>query len=134
MHEYIFVNLPVHDLDRSRAFFTELGYTFDEAHSDDRALCMILGDNLFAMLLRRDFFGTFTTRDVADATTSTEVLTALSVADRTEVDAMIERAVAAGGEAVGDPQDHGFMYHRSYADPDGHVWEILWMAADGDSG
>ncbi len=131
MHEYIFVNLPVHDLNRSRAFFTALGYTFDEAHSDDRALCMILGDNLFAMLLRRDFFATFTTRDVADATASTEVLTALSVADRSEVDAMMERAVAAGGATVGDPQDHGFMYHRSYADPDGHIWEILWMASDG---
>jgi len=127
MHQYIFVNLPVEDLDRSRAFFTELGYAFEEDHSDDRALCMILGEGHYAMLLRRDFFQTFTPRPVADETASTAVIVALSVSARDEVDRSIERAIAAGGTEAGPVQDHGFMYHRSFADPDGHIWEMLWM-------
>lgn len=126
MHTMIFVNLPIRDLDASRAFFTSLGYTFNEAFSDENALCLILGDNLYAMLLKREFFQTFTPREVADARATTEVLVALSVGARDDVDRLITRAVEAGGTEVREPQDLGFMYGRSYADPDGHIWEIIW--------
>ncbi len=127
MHRMIFVNLPVRDIDASRAFFTALGYAFNEGYSDENALCLELGDNLCAMLLRREFFQTFTPREVADAGVVTEVLVALSVDGRDDVDRLVDRAVAAGGTEAREPQDHGFMYGRSYADPDGHIWEILWM-------
>jgi len=123
----IFVNLPVRDIEVSRAFFTTLGYSFNEGYSDENALCLELGDNLCAMLLKREFFQTFTPREVADARATTEVLVALSVDGRDDVDGLVDRAVAAGGTEARDPQDLGFMYGRSYADPDGHIWEILWM-------
>lgn len=126
MHKMIFVNLPVRDPDASRAFFAALGYTFNEAYCDDNALCLELGESLFAMLLKREFFASFTPREVADATTATEVLVALSVSERADVDRLIEQAIAAGGTEAREPQDHGFMYGRSYADLDGHIWEIMW--------
>ncbi len=126
MHRMIFVNLPVEDVAVSRAFFTALGYTFNEAFSDENALCLVLGDNLYAMLLRREFFATFAPGAVADATTATQVLVALSVPSREAVDRLVTDAVGAGGTEFREPQDHGFMYGRSYRDLDGHVWEILW--------
>lgn len=128
MHHMIFVNLPVSDLGASRAFFTELGYSFNEQFCDDRALCLVLGDRLHAMLLQREFFQTFTPREVADAKTRSEVLICLDAASRAAVDELVDRALALGGIAVREPQVHGdFMYGRSFADPDGHIWEILWM-------
>lgn len=127
MHQMIFVNLPVADLDASRAFFSKVGYAFNEQFSDDKALCLMLGDNLFAMLLRRDFFAGFTPRPVADATATSEVLVALSAASREDVDSIVGRALDAGGSEVRDPMDEGFMYARAYADLDGHIWEVLWM-------
>lgn len=125
MHDLIFVNLPVTDLERSRAFFTGLGYTFNEDFCDGDALCLELGPTLHAMLLRRDFFATFHDAQVAEPGT-VEALLCLSAGSRHEVDALVERAVAAGGSAV-RTEDHGVMYGRSYADPDGHIWEIMWM-------
>jgi hypothetical protein len=128
MHKMIFVNLPVADLGASRRFFTELGYSFHEDFCDDKALCLVLGDRLHAMLLRRDFFQTFTPREVADAKSRSEVLIGLDAASRGAVDELVDRAVALGGSEVREPQEHGdFMYGRSFADPDGHIWEILWM-------
>lgn len=124
MHRMIFVNLPVADLDRSRAFFAALGYRFDERFSDDRALCLVLGENLYAMLLRREFFAEFTPGPVSES--GTEVLLGLSTDSRDAVDRVVEQAVAAGGSAV-RAEDHGWMYGRSFTDPDGHVWEIMWM-------
>lgn len=126
MHKMIFLNLPVRDLDASRTFFAALGYTFNEAYCDDNALCLELGESLFAMLLKREFFASFTPREVADATATTEVLVALSVSERADVDRLIEQAIAAGGTEAREPQDHGFMYGRAYADLDGHIWEIMW--------
>lgn len=127
MHRMIFVNLPIRDIEASRAFFTTLGYSFNESYSDENALCLELGDNLCAMLLKREFFQTFTPREVADARDTTEVLVALSVDGRDDVDGLVDRAIAAGGTEAREPQDLGFMYGRSYADPDGHIWEIIWM-------
>ncbi|MGF1662748.1 MAG: VOC family protein [Kineosporiaceae bacterium] len=123
------VNLPVADVARSRAFFADLGFAFNEQFSDSQAACMVVNDSAFAMLLDRDFFGTFTPRPVADAAASTEVIVAVSAASRADVDRIVEAAVTAGGREARPPLDEGFMYQRSIADLDGHVWEMLWMAA-----
>lgn len=125
MHQLIFVNLPVTDLARSRDFFTQVGYTFNEDFCDGRALCLELGPTLHAMLLEREFFDSF--HDGAPAAHGTVgALLCLSAHSRAAVDAVVDRAVDAGGSAV-RTVDHGAMYGRSYADPDGHVWEIMWM-------
>ena len=123
----IFVNLPVADVARTRDFFTGLGFAFNPQFSDDKALCMVLGEDKFVMLLRRDFFATFTRKPIADAATSTEVLLALQLGSRDEVDAMMETALRLGGTEARDPQDLGFMYSRAYQDPDGHIWEPFHM-------
>ncbi len=128
-HQMIFVNLPVADLARSREFFTALGYAFDERMCDEeRALGLQLGPNLYAMLLHRDFFATFHGNAVATAGQS-EVLTCLSADSRAEVDDLVDRAIAAGGTQIRteDYGGGGYMYGRSYADLDGHIWEIMWM-------
>lgn len=125
MHQLIFVNLPVTDLGRSREFFTRVGYTFNEDYCDGSALCLELGPTLHAMLLEREFFGTFHDAQTAPRG-SVGALLCLSAGSRGEVDAVVERAVAAGGSEV-RVMDHGSMYGRSYADLDGHLWEIMWM-------
>jgi predicted lactoylglutathione lyase len=129
MHTQIYVNLPVADLPRSVAFFRELGYDFDPRFTNDQAACLVLGENLHAMLLVVPFFQTFTGKPVADATKTTEVLVALSCPDRASLDALVARAVAAGGAAPRPPQDHGFMYAHGFEDLDGHVWELLTYTA-----
>ena len=138
MNRMVFVNLPVADVERSRAYFAGLGLAFDERFSDGKALCMVLGDHAFAMLLQRDFFAGFTPRPVADATVATEVLVGLSADDREDVDRLLAAALAAGGQEVREPVDHGSMYGRAFSDLDGHVWEVLWMdpaaLADGTAG
>ncbi len=123
----IFVNLPVADLPRSKAFFGALGYGFNPKFTNDAAAGMVIAEDIHAMLLTRDFFRQFTPREIADATKVTEVLTALSADSRAAVDALVDKAVAAGGTEPRAAQDHGFMYARSFADPDGHIWEIFWM-------
>lgn len=128
MTRMIFVNLPVADVARSRSFFADLGFAFDEQYSDARAACLVLNDMAFVMLLEHDFFATFTPRPVADAAATTEVLLAVSAESREEVDRFVDAAVTAGGREVRAPQDEGFMSHRSISDPDGHIWEVMWMA------
>jgi uncharacterized protein len=128
MHSQIFVNLPVKDLKRSVDFFTKLGYTFNPQFTDENATCMILGDNLYAMLLVEKFFGTFTTKAIADTGKATEVLTALSCDSREQVDDLVSKARAAGARLPRDAQDYGFMYSRSFEDLDGHTWELLHMS------
>jgi uncharacterized protein len=123
----IFVNLAVSDLDRSKAFFEALGFGFDPQFTDDKAACMILNEEGFVMLLRRDFFEGFTKRKVCDTRTHTEALLALSCSSREEVDAMVKRAIDAGGTHAMDPIDQGFMYGWSFYDLDGHHWELIWM-------
>lgn len=125
MHKMIFVNLPIADIQRSRDFFTAVGYTINEQFSDENAVAVELGENIAAMLLKTDFFGTFHESTTA-APGDKEVLIALSAESREEVDAVVDRAVAAGGKE-GRAEDHGFMYGRAFDDPDGHGWEIMWM-------
>lgn len=122
----IFVNLPVKNLQRSIDFFTELGFTFDQRFTDDTATCMILGDNIFAMLLTHEKFQSFTKKPIADAGKTTEVLIAVNLESKKAVNEMVEKAKAAGGTIYSEPQDHGWMYQRAFADPDGHQWEIIW--------
>lgn len=123
----IFVNLAVNDLQRSRDFYSALGYSINENFSDDNAICVVMSDAIYAMLLKPDFFKTFTTKELIDAQKSIQVLNALDEPSRDAVDAHLAKALAAGGTETRDVQDMGFMYSRAYADPDGHVWEILWM-------
>ena len=126
----IFVNLPVRDLDRSVAFFTELGYSFNDKYTDENAASLVISDNIFAMLLVESFFQTFTPKRIVDATSATEVIVALSVETREEVDALVKKALAAGATSYADPLDYGFMYQSSFQDLDGHLWEIIWMDPD----
>jgi hypothetical protein len=123
----IFVNLPVRDLKRSMEFFAKLGFEFNPQFTDDKAACMVISSEAFAMLLVEPFFKTFTKKDVSDAAKQTEAIFALSCDSRAEVDEMVKKAVAAGGKHAMDPTDHGFMYAWSFYDVDDHHWEVLWM-------
>ena len=128
MSRMIFVNLPVSDLSKSRAFLEALGAVNEPRFTDDTAACMTLSDSIHVMLLTHDKFSQFTPRPIADATKGSEVLLCLSADSRENVDTTIERGVSAGGTADPSPkQDYGVMYGRSVADPDGHIWEIMWM-------
>ena len=127
MPQMIFVNLPVKDLDRSVEFFTRLGFRFNPQFTDENATCMIVSDTIYVMLLREEYFRTFTPKEVCDSTRHTEVLVALSSESREAVDEMVRKAVAAGGSTYADPQDHGFMYQHGFQDPDGHMWELAYM-------
>ena len=128
MHSQIFVNLPIAHMARSQAFFKALGYSFNPDFTNDQGAALVLGENLFAMLLVHDFFKTFTGKPVAYATKSTEVLVCLACDSREQVDALVAKAVAAGGKAPRPPQDHGFMYGHGFEDLDGHIWELIHMA------
>jgi uncharacterized protein len=127
MVKQIFVNLPVKDLHRSVEFFTKLGFSFNPQFTDDNATCMIVGENIFVMLLVEKFFGTFTQKRICDATRETEVLTCLALGSREEVDTLVRAALAAGGTAPTEAKDHGFMYAHGFQDLDGHVWELVHM-------
>ena len=129
MHKQIFVNLPVTDLEKSKAFFDKLGFTFNPQFTDHNAACMVVSEHIFVMLLVRDYFATFATKPVADATQSTEVLVCLSCDSRAEVEDLVARAQAAGATVPRAAQDHGFMYQHGFDDPDGHVWELVYMDA-----
>ena len=123
----IFVNLPVKDLKKSIDFFTKLGFTFNPQFTDNKAACLIIGENIFAMLLMEPFFKTFTKKEISDATKNTEVLIAIDVDSREKVDEMVKKAIGAGGSIYKEPQDHGWMYGHSFEDLDGHQWEVLYM-------
>ncbi|MEU2899934.1 VOC family protein [Streptomyces sp. NPDC006967] len=125
--QMIFVNLPVDDLDASKKFFTELGYSINPQFSDETAASVVISDSIIAMLLTRQKYAEFTKKEIADATKSSEVLIALSAESREKVDELVDKALAAGGSTAGETQDHGFMYGRSFDDLDGHTWEIVWM-------
>ena len=123
----IFVNLPVKDLNKTVEFFTKLGFTFNPQFTDENATCMIVGKDIFVMLLVEKFFKTFTKKEISDTTKNTEAIVALSAQSREEVDQMMEMVLGAGGREARDPQDHGWMYGRSFEDIDGHLWEIFYM-------
>lgn len=126
----IFVNLPVKDLDRSVKFFTKLGYTFNPQFTNENATCMIVGEDIFVMLLVEKFFKTFTPNEICDTTKSTEVLICLSADSRDDVDSLVKKAIDAGGKTYKDPDDHGFMYAHGFQDLDGHIWETMHMDID----
>jgi predicted lactoylglutathione lyase len=127
MATQIYLNLPVKDLKTSVDFFTALGFSFNPDYTDENATCMIINENAFVMLLVEGFFKTFTSKDVADATGSTEAIMAFSVDSREAVDETVGKALAAGGTPSQEVQDYGFMYNHSFQDPDGHLWEVMWM-------
>ncbi len=128
MHKQIFVNLPIADMTKSQAFFKALGYSFNPDFTNDQGAALVLGDNLYAMLLVREFFATFIDKPIADAKQSTEVLVCLSCDSREQVDSLVAKAIAAGGTAPRQPQDHGFMYAHGFEDLDGHIWELVHMS------
>ena len=123
----IFVNLPVRDLAASRAFYGGLGFSFNEQFSDENTASVVVDENIVVMLLTRDRFADFVAGEVGDPGASTTQLTALSADSREEVDRLVERALASGGKPWLPAQDHGSMYGASFTDPDGHVWEAVWM-------
>jgi len=123
----IFVNLPVKDLDKTIEFFTKLGFKFNPQFTDKNATCMIIGENIFAMLLLEEFFKKFIKKEIADATIITEVINAITVNSKQEVDEMIDKAIEAGAIEPREPQDHGWMYGRSFQDINGHLWEVFYM-------
>lgn len=127
MPTQIFVNLPVKNLDKSMTFFKSLGFKFNSKFTDKTAACMIISDDIYAMLLTHAKFKEFTSKPIADARKSTEVLIALSVDSKPQVKKLVEKAVAAGGKEPREPQDHGFMIDRAFEDLDGHIWEVFWM-------
>jgi uncharacterized protein len=127
MLRQIFVNLPVRDLPRSKAFFQALGLEFNPQFSNDKGACLVIAENIYAMLLVEPFFQTFTQLPISDARKATEVLIALSCDSRAEVEALVAKAVAAGATTPNAPQDHGFMLQHGFADLDGHQWEVFWM-------
>ncbi|MFG3161082.1 VOC family protein [Streptomyces sp. NPDC048232] len=128
MHQQmIFVNLATNDLDAARKFFAGLGFAADDSFSDDTTAAIPLSDTINVMLHTHRKYAEFTKKRIVDSTSSSEVLLALSAASREDVDALVEKAVAAGGSVTGEPQDHGFMYGRAFDDLDGHTWEVMWM-------
>jgi uncharacterized protein len=123
----MFINLPVKDLQASIAFFTKVGFEFNPQYTDEFATCMIVGDNIFVMLLVEKRFKEFIKKDIVNAATSTEVIICISADSREQVDDMVNKALSAGGKPSNEPIDHGFMYGWSFQDPDGHLWEVVHM-------
>jgi uncharacterized protein len=128
MAKMIFINLPVSDLSRSTAFYEAVGATKNPQFSDHTGSCMVFSDTIHTMLLTHDKYRQFTSKKIADAKTTSQVLICISADSRGAVDDVVSRAKAAGGVADPSPtQDFGFMYGRSFEDPDGHTWEVMWM-------
>lgn len=127
MSKLIFVNLPVADLAAAKAFYEAIGAVNNPTFTDETAACMVLTDVIHVMLLTHGKFAQFTSKRIADAHATSEVLICISEESRDAVDAITEKALAAGGREPRERQDHGFMYGRSFEDPDGHIWEPMWM-------
>lgn len=126
----VYINLPVKDLTRTRAFWTALGFSFNEQFSDDKALCLVLNEgSIYSMLISQDYFTTFTNRPLCDGS-MTQVLLAIEVESRDKVDEIVQAAMANGASRYRDAADHGWMYYDSFADPDGHQWEIMFSDFD----
>jgi predicted lactoylglutathione lyase len=123
----IFVNLPVQDLKRSVGFFTTLGYKFNPQFTDETAACLVVSEDIYVMLLTHAKFREFTPKAICDATTSTEVLVCLSCESREQVKDMVRTATASGGTTYAESKDYGFMYQHGFQDPDGHIWELVYM-------
>jgi predicted lactoylglutathione lyase len=129
MPQMIFVNLPVTDLEKSKAFYEAVGAANNPAFTDDTAACMVVEEgSIHVMLLTHEKWATFTSKAIPDAHSTAQVLICVSADSREAVDGQVDKAVKAGGKADPTPtQDYGFMYGRSFEDPDGHIWEVMWM-------
>lgn len=128
MSTKIFINLSVKDLNKSKDFFTKIGFTINPKFTDEKAACVAISEDIYVMILREEFFKTFISKkEIADATKSTEVLVALSADSKEKVNELADKALSAGASFLREPEDHGFMYSRSFQDPDGHIWEVFWM-------
>jgi len=127
MSTLIFVNLPVKDLERSKKFYTGLGYQLNPQFTDDKAACVVISETIYVMVLLEEFFKTFTPKPVGDARQATQTIVSLTAESREGVDKMIELAVAAGGRIYRETMDRGWMYERGFEDPDGHLWEVFYM-------
>ncbi len=123
----LYLNLPVRDVERSRQFFAQLGFTHNPQFSDENAVCVVITDQTALMLLNHNMFAGFAPRPICDTDKHVEMLAAISVGSRTEVGEMVAKAVAAGGETYAEPKDYGFMLQHGFRDPDGHVFEIFYM-------
>jgi hypothetical protein len=127
----IYVNLHVKDVGRSMAFFTGLGFEFDKRFTDEKqAACLVIGENMYVMLLQEEYLKTFTKREIVDTEKYAQLTIALAAESREKVDEIVNKAVSLGGKLYADPVDHGFMYQWGFQDPDGHVWEIGYMDMD----
>ncbi|MFC7430687.1 MULTISPECIES: VOC family protein [unclassified Agrococcus] len=127
MSTMIFVNLPVRDLDRSKAFYEALGWSINPLFTDEKAACVVISDEIMLMILRRDYFQTFTSKEVADPATTAQALLAISRESREDVADVAAKALAAGGSEAREAQDYGFMVQHAIEDPDGNVLEFMWM-------
>ncbi len=127
MSTKIFVNLPVKDLRKTAEFWKNLGYSFNKQFTDEKSVCLIIGKDIYVMLLIDVFFKTFIKKEIADSSKVTESIIALSAESREKVDELVEKAYKAGGISYIEPQEHGWMYSRSFQDLDGHLWEVVWM-------
>ena len=124
----IWVNLPVKNLKKSISFFEKMGFSFNQQFTDDKAACLVIvEDNIYSMLITEEFFTTFTNKPISDAKKTTEVLMAIDVESREELENLVNTAVVAGGRIYKEPQDHGWMYQHGFEDLDGHQWELLYM-------
>lgn len=127
MVKQIFVNLPVKDLEASKVFWTALGFSFNPQFTDANAAALVLGESIFAMLILPAFFSTFTAKKIIDAHTDIEVINAISLESKAEIDSIMSKVLAAGGSEPRPVMDYGWMYNRAFQDLDGHLWEVLWM-------
>ena len=123
----IFVNLPVKDLNKSIGFFKNIGFTFNQQFTDETAACMVISEDIYAMLLTHAKFNEFTTKQIVDSSNNAEVIVALSTDSKDQVQKTVDRAIKAGATEPISAKDYGFMYQRSFQDLDGHLWEVLWM-------
>ena len=127
MGRQLYVNLPVSNVQKTKTFFSKLGFHFEPKFSNDDAICMIIDDDIYVMLLAEPFFKSFIKKEISNAKQSTEVLLCLSCSNRQEVDALTDKALSAGGKLAREPQDLGFMYSQAFEDLDGHIWELMHM-------
>jgi predicted lactoylglutathione lyase len=127
METKIFLNLPVKELNKSMQFFTQLGFSFNPKFTNEKGSCLIIGENINAMLLVEEFYKTFTGKQICNTANTSEVIISIAVETREEVDEMIEKVVNAGGSEYMKAQDYGWMYNRTFLDIDGHHWEIFFM-------
>ncbi len=129
----VFINLPVTDVERSKEFYTSLGWTLNPSFSDENSGSLVITDTIYVMILSHENYSRFTDKRIADTSTTSAVINALSVDTPEEVDDLLGRALAAGADE-GRPQDYGFMRSRTFSDPDGHLWEVFWMDPIASSG